>query len=238
MSHDKKTTAEMEAPSEKPLVRTHQANLQQPQSASPKFAPPPPKSFDSEEGRGAWFEKVLEDMKKNTPEVNAATARKYGPQIVGEGIPYDTDADIDHEHHLNNHNNILKDWVPRKLCTLPQFPLFTILPTKDWVLYADKRIPARNGCSEYLGRVGMGSGHTPGSPTDGCEHDPTGAAVDGRDRPPHAQNELLAPLCWLCWVRPESNTNTGAWLQDQGSRVVMAVETHYVSWTLLEASGS
>ncbi|EEQ34626.1 uncharacterized protein MCYG_07445 [Microsporum canis CBS 113480] len=69
-------------------------------SALPKSTSPPTtpsKVFDSEEERGAWFEKVLEDIKNNTPEENAAIARKYGPRIVGEGIPYDTDADIEYD---------------------------------------------------------------------------------------------------------------------------------------------
>ncbi|KAM5480548.1 hypothetical protein McanMca71_002413 [Microsporum canis] len=56
-------------------------------SALPKSTSPPTtpsKVFDSEEERGAWFEKVLEDIKNNTPEENAAIARKYGPRTWEE----------------------------------------------------------------------------------------------------------------------------------------------------------
>ncbi|KAK2879285.1 hypothetical protein FQN49_001031 [Arthroderma sp. PD_2] len=122
MSHHKKETAKMGPPSSKAeganatadhtsvssadapaasrdITSTSSLDSAMTKSALPKSTSPPPpsKAFDSEEKRGAWFEKVLEDMKYNAPEENAAIARKFGPQIVGEGIPYDTDADIEYD---------------------------------------------------------------------------------------------------------------------------------------------
>ncbi|EFR02157.1 hypothetical protein MGYG_05160 [Nannizzia gypsea CBS 118893] len=68
---------------------TDSAPLVKPKNASNKSSPTVPQAqHESPEERVARFMKFVEN---STREEIPAMAQKYGPRVVGEGIPFDTD---------------------------------------------------------------------------------------------------------------------------------------------------